>query len=352
MTNKISLANGVCLCVAFVSANHIIYNTNNILAQNYCISLILSFALGIALFAIYSSILSNCPKLDLFALINQIFSPFFAKVILSSYLGFAIICGGYCLRSLIDFCFFFLQGAVPFVILSIIFILLCIYTAEKGVTPVAKFSIVGVIISVGLIVFSLLLGVKDFDFSNLSLQLPSVNSIMQSSIKTTLAYFGEAVILMGVLRCHSKYSKAFKLFVWGGFIGMLILALTHLRNLLILGQGSLESSQFPSYSALSVIGIFDFLSNLELFALIVYVILCFIKVCVCLISAKNTMCKILNKNSGKKYVLPIGIAVLILSFILPKVQFDSAYLALCFVLSLIIPLFILFVIKLQKKTAG
>ncbi|MBR5495941.1 MAG: GerAB/ArcD/ProY family transporter [Oscillospiraceae bacterium] len=352
MKSKISLASGVCICVSFVTSNYIIYNTNTALLESDWTCLILGFILSITLFAIYSAIMIESQKLTFFELINGMFSPLFAKIILASYLGFALICAGYCLRALMDFCYFFFQGSIPFIILSLVFILLCIYTAEKGVSAIAKFAIIGAIISAGLIAFSVLLGVKDFDFSYLSLAIPSTSSLTQNSIKTALVPFGELIILTGVLHCHQKHSKPLRIFLRGGFIGALILLITSVRNLLLLGHGGLKTSQFPSYSALSVVGIADFLSNLELFALAVYIILCFTKICICLISAKNAISKMLNKSSGKKYVLPLGIAVLILSFILPKLQFNSAYLALCFALSFIIPLFILFAIKSQKKTAG
>ncbi len=352
MTNKISTANGVCLCVSFVIANYIIYNTNSQLVQSHPIVLILGFVLSLILFAAYSTLLRAKPKASLFELIEQMFSPPFAKIILASYLGFACICAGYCLGSVIEFCTAFSQGTLPFIILAVIFILLCIYTAEKGVKPIAKFAVIGVLISVGLIVLSILLSFKDFDFSHFSLHLSRADSLAQASIKTALTPFGEVVILTSILSCHNRYSKPSRIFIWGGFFGMIILVLSFLRNLLILGSEGFERAHFPSYSALSVVGITDILSNLELFAMAVYLILCFIKICVCLLSAKVAVGKILGKNSGKKYVLWVGIAVLILSFVLPRIQFASAYLALCFVLELIIPLFMLFVIKSQKKTAG
>ncbi len=352
MTNKISTANGVCICVSFVIANYIIYNTNSELAQSHWIGIILSFLLSIVLLAIYASLLTAKPKLSLFELINQMFSPLFAKIILASYLGFACICAGYCLGSVIDFCTAFSQGTLPFIVLAVIFTLLCIYTAEKGVKPVAKFAVVGIIISATLIILSILLSIKDFDFSHFSLHLSGADSLAQASIKTALTPFGETVILASILCCHNRYSKPSRIFIWGGFFGMIMLVLSFLRNLLILGENGLHNSQFPSYSALSVVGITDILSNLELFAMTVYLILCFIKICVCLLSAKVAVSKISGKSSGKKYVLWVGVAVLILSLILPRIQFASAYLALCFVLELIIPLFMLFVIKSQKKTAG
>lgn len=213
----------------------------------------------------------------------------FSKFILGKWLGtvvvivylfqwFSVI--GNILMEYADLTITLLLPTTPSWVLYVIMLLLLIYvTYVGGIEGIGRCSeVFGPIIIIS-VMFLIVLCIKDFDILNL---LPiytdsGIHSIWKGSL-TPIAFLGESVITLMLVSFMNEPQKAVKSAVWGITLAALTVTIVALCVLLMFGPEISAKLRHPTFDIVSYISALDFIQNLEIIAVLVWILSVFIKV--------------------------------------------------------------------------
>lgn len=129
--------------------------------------------------------------------------------------------------------------------------------------------------------------------------------------------FAEVVIFTVILSSlDQKYSKPYKVYFLSLFTGGSLILFAIIRNILTLGMSNISISYFPSYSAVSVVGIGNFIQRIEVIVSITLLISCYAKISVCLLATNMGISKLFNLHNYNEIVAPVALLMTYLSNIL------------------------------------
>jgi spore germination protein KB len=129
---------------------------------------------------------------------------------------------------------------------------------------------------------------------------------------------------------------------------------TTIRNIAILGN-MLGSFYFPSYEAVSMISINNFIQRIEVSVAAVFIFGVFIKTSICLLVACKGIGKMFNLNDYRSVVIQIGLLMIYFSYIVYDNSMDMTYWAFkvypyyAFPMQVIIPIIIWILGEIKVK---
>lgn len=94
-------------------------------------------------------------------------------------------------------------------------------------------------------------------------------------------------IVIMVFSNIAKTKNYKKIFILGLLIGGGLVFLATLRNLLILGSGTISRLYYPSTMGITLIRVGELLERLEMFVTIDFLVCVFVKVCICIYAVCN-----------------------------------------------------------------
>ncbi|MFZ7947015.1 MULTISPECIES: GerAB/ArcD/ProY family transporter [Bacillaceae] len=212
----------------------------------------------------------------------------FSKLILGKWLGtlivlvylfqwFSVI--GNILREFADFTITILLPTTPPWALYVTMLLLLIYvTYIGGIEGIGRCSeVFGPIIILSVILL-IILSIKDFDTLNL---MPvfidsGIVSIWKGAL-TPLAFLGESVMMLMLVSFMNEPQKALKSAVGGIALAAFAVTIVALCVLLIFGPEISAKLRHPTFDVVSYISVMDFIQNLEIIAVLVWILSVFIK---------------------------------------------------------------------------
>jgi spore germination protein KB len=127
--------------------------------------------------------------------------------------------------------------------------------------------------------------------------------------------FAETILFLGVFSSLKTKKSPKKVYLWGVIIAGSIILITTIRNVAVLGN-MLGSFYFPSYEAVSMIAIDDFLQRIEATVSIVFIFSVFIKCAICLLVASKGIEKMFNLTDYRSIVIQTGLLMIYFSYII------------------------------------
>jgi spore germination protein KB len=215
----------------------------------------------------------------------------YSKIILGRLLGTVVVLNylvqwysvvGNILRQFADLTITLLLPRTPSWVLFLTILLLLIYVAFiggiEGIGRCAEVFGPIVIFSVFLLI---IFSVKDFQILNL---MPvfvdtGVQSIWRGALPP-LAFFGESVVILMLVSFMDKPEKAIKNAVLGITFAAIIVTIVAICVLLVLGPEISGKLRHPSFDLASYISVLEFVQNLEIIAILVWILSAFIKLSV------------------------------------------------------------------------
>jgi spore germination protein KB len=168
--------------------------------------------------------------------------------------------------------------------------------------------------------------------------------------------FAETVVFIGTFASLKTKKSPYRVFFWGILISSVFILITTLRNISILGN-MLGSFYFPSYEAVSMIRIGQFIERIEVTVSIVFVFSVFVKSSICLLTTCMGIGKMFNLKNYRSIVIQTGLLMIYFSYIIYDSTMQMKYWAFkvypyyAFVFQVIIPvvIWISAEIKLRKS---
>lgn len=292
----------------------------------------------------------------------------FSKLILGKGLGVVIVITylfqwysvvPFILRESADFLNTILLPETPSWAMVVSMVILTIYiNLIGGIEGIARCSEVFGPIVILSITLSIVLLFKDFNTLNL---LPvfvdtGVLPIWKGTL-SPLAFLGESVIMLMLVSFTNEPEKVLKGAVWGITLAAIMGNVAVLSVLLTFGHEISAKMLHPAFDMVSYISVMDFIQNVEIIAVLVWVLSVFIKLSLYFFLACYGTAQLFKIINWKRIVWVVSPLFVILALLIPNVSFDISYTTKYWIhfalpVNMIgIPLILLITSRIRKKFA-
>lgn len=305
---------GISIIVMYIVGSAIVLSPGGTAKQDIWLSIIISVLITVPAIFVYSRILSIYPGKNLFEISDTIFGKMISKIIILFLVWYAFHLGALVIR---NFSEFLTTVSIPETPLQIVIAplgIICIWIVKGGLEVLGRWA--GLVFPFLLVIIfgQITLSMTQAEFDNLKPFLyDGIQPVLSSAYSVFTFPFAEIVVALMIFSTVKNKFSTYKVFYLGLFIGGAILLLAATRNILVLGveDGCIE--YFPSYEAVSVINIANFLQRIEVVVSGVFLFAGIIKISVCLLAASKGFAHVLNFNNYRAIVVPVGLLMMNLS---------------------------------------
>lgn len=352
---EISQSQAYILMITFIIGTSLAVSSYSGSEQDSWISKLIALALSIPMVIIYGSILKDHLGKDIFQILEYIFGKIIGKIIISSYVIYFFHLGAIDLRNITEFIQICSLPDTPQYFTALFIGILGIYILKAGLEVIARVNKFVTPILIFIISITLIGVIPKADMTNF---LPILKNGWSPVIKDGFSKFslglGETVIFLAFLNNVKEKDESIKIYLKGIILGSIIIFSVTIRNISVLGFPSLASSVFPSYDAVSLINIGNFVRGVEIIIAIVLAVAGFIKVSVCLLASSIGVSRLFNFSDYKWVSAPLGLLMVSLSFVIfdstmHMVEWGNIYKYYVIPFQVILPVLILFASKLKKR---
>ena len=276
---------------------------------------LLSFAVSLPFIISYAFLAKRFPGKSLIKINDIVFGKVAGKIISLSYVLFFLLITSFNLRDVADFYTGYIMPETPSIVLIALFTLVCAFAVKRGIGAVVKTSIIATVLTIVTVVLTMVLLIGEMDFSNF---LPAFEAAPDTYWEIThtisLLMFGEIIVLLFITPHLKNDKKLTSSMIWGTGIAALIFLAIIVRDTAVL-DASTEIFVENSYRAVKMIDIGEFLTRIELLVALNYTASLFIKISVLYFVTVSASRQMLNFNSNRSLLIPLGSIVVVLAVI-------------------------------------
>lgn len=351
---------GFCLLALFVMGSSLLIGVGGDAKNDAWIAGILGMVMSLPIIFVYSRVLALLPGKDLFDIADIAFGKVVGKVVSLLYIWYSFHLGALVLRNFGEFINTVALPETPMLVPILFLGAASLYAVRAGVEVMGRISTYFIPILLFIIVVVNILGIPQYDISNLKPVLSQgFAPIIKGGFSALSFPFAEAVLFLGVFFSLKTKKSPYKVYFSGVlFAGVIIVFLTS-RNIAILGE-LLGRLNFPSHVAVSRISISEFLQRIEVAVAIVFVTCVFIKVSVCMYVTSKGVGKIFKLNDYRSVAIQMALLMIFFSYTVYNNIMEMRYWAYnvyqyyAFPFQVILPLIIWVIIeiKVKKRVVG
>lgn len=352
---KITDKEAIFLLITFYIGSSIIIGVDGESNNDAWISGIIGLVMAVPIIFVYSRILSLFPGYSLFDIVELVFGKIIGKIVTLFYIWYSFHLGALVIRNFGEFINTIAMPETPLFVTMFFLTIVCIFAVISGIEVIGRISA-----SVLPILFFILFAVYLMSIPKMNLHFikPILGSgfplVIKGGFSAFSFPFAESVIFMGAFYSLKTKKSTYKVYLIGTAIaGLLIIAITF-RSIVILGQ-TFTNFYFPTYIAVSLVNLGDFLQRIELTVSVVFVFGVFIKSSICLMVTCKGIAKLFNLQDYRSIVIQVGLLMLYLSYII----YDSimemknwafqAYPYYAFPFQVILPLILLITAEIKTR---
>ncbi|ETI68236.1 GerAB/ArcD/ProY family transporter [Neobacillus vireti] len=325
--------------------------------QDAWISFLAASVLGIVIVYIACKTALLFPKQTLIQFSKLILGKWVGTIVIIVYLlqWFAVI--GNILREFADFTITILLPFTPPWALILTMLLLMIYvTCIGGIEGIGRCSeVFGTIMFLSLFAL-LILSVQNVDLQRI---LPiftdtGIKRIWKGAL-TPLAFLGESVMVLMLISFMDQPKKGLKCAVWGITASACIVSTVAFWVLMTLGPELTANLRHPVFDTVSYISVLDFIQNLELIAVLVWILSVFIKLSLYFFFASYGTAQLFKMKNWRKMIWFTAPFFFALAVFYPSSSYTFGYMKTYMVYFVLpvnivgIPLLLLVVGSIRKK---
>lgn len=317
----ISDKQGIAIMTMFIMGSAMILGPGGEAKQDAWIAILLAVVLAIPALFVYARLLFNFPGRDLFDILEIVFGKIISKFIQILFIWYAFHLGALVIRNFSEFIRIVAMPETPPFITNVFMAIICILVIKDGIEVLGRIATFILPILIAIILFVVLLGTPNFDLNNFKPVLyEGFKPVLDGAFSTFAFPFAETVVFTMVFSSLKRKGSSYRVYYWALLIGSLLIMVVSVRNLLVLGIETVAMLYFPSYSAVSVINIGEFLQRIEVTAAVVFLFAGFAKVSVCLYAATNGIAKVFNLGDYRNIAAPVGLLMVLLT----RIIYDNA----------------------------
>jgi len=347
----------ICLLIIFVIGSSLIIGIGGEAKNDAWIAGIVGLIMVSPMLLVFSRILTLFQGKDLFDILNITLGPVVGKIAAIVYIWYAFHLGALVLRNFGEFINTVAMPETPMFVPLFCLGLVCIIAVRLGIEVLGRISTYFLPILLFIIVVVELLAIPQLHLNYIKPILGNgLIPVLKGGFSSFSFPFAETVLVIGVFGSLKTKKSPLKVYFWGVLISAIIIITTTIRNIAVLGN-MLDSFYFPSYEAVSIIKIGDFVQRIEVFVSFVFVFGVFIKSSICLLVACKGIGKLLHLKDYRSIVIQTGLLMIYFSYIVYDNSMMMQYWAFkvysyyAFPLQVIMPIvvWILAEIKVKRK---
>jgi spore germination protein KB len=355
-TEVITTKQGILLIYMFIIGSAIVLSPGAEAKQDVWLAVLLALALAVPMISIYARILIIFPNKDLFDILHQLFGKVFGKIIAVLYVWYAFHLGALVIRNFSEFITVVSIPETPQLILVIFLGITCILMAKNGIEVLGRWTALVAPLITLVLLGIILLSISIFDYHKIKPFLYNgLSPVFKSSFSQFSFPYAETVVFAMIFKSVKNKFNPYKVYYIGILMGGMLLLLASVRNVLIIGGDTISSIYFPSYYAVSLINIGNFLQRIEVIISTTFLFSGIVKISICLMAASNGVAKILNIDNYRSVAIPVALLMMNLSCIVYKNSMEMfewavqiyKYYAIPF--QIVIPVFIWIVAEIWSK---
>lgn len=293
---------------------------NSEAGQDSWIAVVVASMFGSMIALVYARIISLFPERNLYDIAQAIFGKIIGKIIIVLMTWYAIHLAAFVLRNFSEFIQIVALEETPQLVVMIATLVVTGYLVVSGIVTLGKWSMIATVLVIAVVLFTIVLSIKQVTFSNI---LPMVThdfpTMGSATLKLFTFPFAETVLFLTLADSIKKSDNPYRIYLYGIFIGGVVLVFVALRNLMILGVPMLGKSYFPSYTAARIINIGELFSRIEMSIFYNFILGGIAKISICVFAAVKGVEKLFNIKSNLKTVFFVSILILLVSIF----QFNS-----------------------------
>lgn len=300
------------------------------------------------------------PGMGLFTMMLHLFGKVGGRIMIALMSWYALHLCALVLRDFVEYTVIIALQATPRILIMMFILLTAVYLSRNDFNLLGRWSLIITVSVLANLLFTILLSFRIIDFTNIKPILDhTFGQIASDTFTVSTVVFCESVLVLALFGSFRKGDSPYRAYFGGILLGCIALTLVILRNLLILGPDLLREASFPSYMAVRLLSLGDFLERLESIISFNLILMGVTKISLCLSCASMGVATLFNVREHKNLVMPISLLVLALSSVLfesmPElIEFIRAYRFYALPFELLIPLLIWITaeIKTRRRKEG
>ena len=310
----VSNRQGITMMALFIMGSTMLLGIGSEAKQDAWLAIIIAFIFIIPVMTIYARILALYPGKSLYEILNAVFGSIFGRIIALFFIWYALHLGTLILRNFQVFIKVVAFPETPEFVSVMLMGILCIWAVKEGIEVLGRFSQLVIIVLAFIIIAVVILGMKDAKFDNLRPFLYNgIKPVISSAFNTFSYPFAETVLFMAAFSFMKNKNDSYRVYYFALAIGVFFTLLVTVRNILVLGANLTDQVYFPSYTAVSLITIGEFLQRIEVTVSVVLLFAGFVKVSVCLLAAAKGVDYLFKIGNYRQIVAPVGLLMMVVS---------------------------------------
>jgi spore germination protein (amino acid permease) len=259
-------------------------------------------AVSLVLVSIYSSLSKRFPRKNLFEISEIIFGKILGKIVSSLYVFFFLTLTALNTHDLGDFVVGYMIPKTPIAVITLLFILVCLYAVHKGIESFMRLSTAFCILAIGAVTINIILILKDIQFDYLKpfFQQPLMKYV-QGTLTVVAIPMGEIIAFMAIVPMLGGV-KPGKPLAKGLTLSALFLTAVMLRDIMTLGPMATMVS-LPSYESVRYVSLAGILTRMESLYGLILIVLFLFKVCILLYASLLGLSQVLGFRSYEPLML-------------------------------------------------
>lgn len=327
---KYSTRQAVALTTMFLIGQSLIMYSGTPAKSDIWLSVLLAFAASIPLALLAARLTNVFPGRNPYDLMLDLFGPVIGRAVSALYVLFSLHIGSLVLRDMTNFMQMTSLIRTPQYVSAVFIVVLCIYCLKAGISTLSRYAAMALPVYLLIVVGTSLLTVTIWGhISHLPPTLYyGIKPVIINAAELAAFPLADMMTLPFVLQPLKEHRKAKAVYLWSSAIVAAMFIQVFIRNMLILGDNFTYTQYFPSYVAVGLIDIADFLQRIEVAVGAILFMGAFVKVAVFLYVASLGLSKVLGFGDYRKFTAPVGFLIAALSlFAYPNIIFNLAFAA-------------------------
>ena len=319
------------------------------------VSWLLSFLGFIPALFLWSYLVKKMPGMDLFAMLEHGFGKVLGRMITLLYILFFLFLAASTQFFYAAMTQMLTLNVTPFVVILLLFFLLSAYLAKSGLQAIGKWCVLLTVLAAVMAFLFFLLAAPIMQMEHIFPLMPSGGvGILRGAIHFFALTIGNAVMMLALLGNLEEKASPRKLFFIATSVAVLFFTFNFLRDTVVLGQGGVGASVYPSYKAAGLIRLGSTGTSVEVFVLLFDVVAGLTKVALCIVAAARGFARLFGQTEENAFVLSIafltvGAAAALFSNLHTLFSVVPTYQRIAPVFQVFIPLVLAFVLLFRRK---
>ncbi|MBW7455597.1 endospore germination permease [Paenibacillus sepulcri] len=299
--------------------------------QDAWLSILVAGVLGVALTFLFVHLSLLHPNKTLTEFSQALLGKWFGRLIVLPYFITWYLLSADVLRLFTDFIHLTLLDKTPvWLIMTFMIVLMTYLTYTGGITGIGRFCEIAGPITFLTLVLSFLLNAENVEWNHL---LPMYSDSGAANIINgafaPASFFAESLMLMVILAFTHNPKKAFSRSILGVSITALMVLISTIMVLLVFGPNVAAKLRFPFFMLVRSINILDFIQNVDIFVIFIWIFGVFVKLSLYLFITSYEIANLFNVKDWRKFIWFGAPAIFITAIVLfpneTKVTFFQTY---------------------------